>query len=223
MTADIPHRTLPVAQISRAALQQNLQGHPKELFVDVAHDARGHGEEVLADVARDEGYAGLVLAGGDAVAFAGAVPDAFTALTPAASLGWLPGTRPALRLVGRVLSVKALRAGEGVSYGYTHRAEADTRIALVTGGYAQGIVRSLGNRLRVAVGGQRRPIVGRVAMDVAVVDLGEVEVQTGDEVVFLGDPAYDEPGIAEWTGLTGLSAEEIVITIGMRARREIVA
>ena len=51
--------------------------------------------------------------------------------------------------VGTVLVVKPLRAGEGVSYGYTHRAARDTRIALVVGGYAQGIVRALGNRAPV--------------------------------------------------------------------------
>ena len=54
-----------------------------------------------------------------------------------------------MRLTGSVLLTKALRAGEGVSYGYTHRADADTRVALVTGGYAQGVVRGLGDRISV--------------------------------------------------------------------------
>ena len=62
-----------------------------------------------------------------------------------------------MSLRGTVLSVKALRQGEGVSYGHTYRAPSDTRVALVTGGYAQGIVRALGNRVDVMIAERMRP------------------------------------------------------------------
>ncbi|MCH3159094.1 hypothetical protein K3X38_14655, partial [Listeria monocytogenes] len=65
------------------------------------------------------------------------------AVSPAVTYGWVDGV-PAMTLVGTVLSTKRLLAGEGVSYGYRFRAPADTRVALVTGGYAQGVVRSAG-------------------------------------------------------------------------------
>ena len=127
---------------------------------------------------------------------------------------------PALRLSGTVLSLKPLRAGEGVSYGYAHRATASTRIALVTGGYAQGVVRALGGRAHVRINGSSHPIVGRVAMDVCVVDVGDADVVPGDEVVFLGDPAADEPSLDEWAALTGLTPAEIAAVILQRVRRD---
>jgi alanine racemase len=119
-----------------------------------------------------------------------------------------------------VLSVKPLCAGEGVSYGYTHRAPRDTTVALLVGGYAQGIVRALGNRAYVSIAGERHPIVGRVAMDVCVVDVGTTDVGRGAEAVFFGDPDAGEPSIAEWVEATGLTAREIVTTVGLRTIRE---
>lgn len=142
-------------------------------------------------------------------------------LSPPALFGLPGGTgTPALRLAGTVLSVKDLRAGEGVSYGYAFRAPADTRVALVTGGYAQGVVRALGGAVDVAIAGERHPIVGRVAMDVCVVEIADAAIRRGDEVLFLGDPARGEPSLAEWVRATGLSAAELVTTVGLRAVRE---
>ncbi|WP_457833122.1 alanine racemase C-terminal domain-containing protein, partial [Staphylococcus aureus] len=74
-----------------------------------------------------------------------------------------PRAKPVLSLHGRVLGTKPLLAGEGVSYGYIHRAPSDTTVALVTGGYAQGVVRSLGNAADVMIAGRRHRIVGCVA------------------------------------------------------------
>jgi Alanine racemase len=120
---------------------------------------------------------------------------------------------PALRASGRIVTVKRVRAGEGVSYGYSYRAPEDGRLALVTGGYAQGVVRSLGNRASVVLHGHRRPIVGRVAMDVCVIDLGDAPAAPGDEVVFLGDPRLGEPDVTEWADATDLTSAELVVRI----------
>lgn len=137
--------------------------------------------------------------------------------------GGAPGCVPAMKLTGSVLSVKGLLRGEGVSYGLTFRAPSDTRIALVTGGYAQGVVRALGNNAAVTLGGEPAKIVGRVAMDVCVVEIGARRVARGDEVVFFGDPRRAEPSIADWVTATGLSAAELVTTVGLRATRRVVA
>jgi len=121
-----------------------------------------------------------------------------------------------MSLRGRALGTKPLRKGEGVSYGYTHRAPHDTTVALVTGGYAQGVVRSLGNAVTVSIDGRRHRIVGRVAMDVSVVDVDHAAVTRGAEVVFFGDPS-----LAEWTDATGWTAAEIVAAVGVRADRRV--
>lgn len=128
---------------------------------------------------------------------------------------------PVLRLHGTVLSVKELRAGEGVSYGYSYRAPRDTRVALVTGGYAQGVVRALGNVADVTIRGSRQRIVGRVAMDVCVVDVADVPVVRGDQAVFLGEAGRGEPSLAEWVAATGMLPAELVAAVGLRAIREV--
>lgn len=124
-----------------------------------------------------------------------------------------PGSEPSLR--GRVLQTKPLRAGEGVSYGYRFRAPADTRVALVSGGYAQGVVRALGGQATVWIRGAEFPIVGRVAMDVCVVDIGTVDIVPGDEAVFFGP---EHPGaLAHWARVTGMTELELAAGAGAMA------
>lgn len=129
-------------------------------------------------------------------------------------------TRPVMRLVGSVLSTKPLKAGDAVSYGYTHRATHDTTAALITGGYAQGIVRALGNAAHVEIDGVQRPIVGRVAMDVCVVDLqGAPTVAPGAEATYFGGLGPAGPALARWSAVTGLTIPELVTVAGTHAER----
>lgn len=178
-------------------------------------DAWGHGEQVVREVLEAEG---LTVATGDAAGHDLADPRTLFGMP-----GGSPEAAPVLRLFGTILSVKALRQGEGVSYGYAFRAPRDTRVALVTGGYAQGIVRALGGAADVAIGGARHPIVGRVAMDVCVVDVGDAVVRRGDEALFLGDARRGEPSLADWADATGLQPAELITAVGLRAVREVVS
>ncbi|GEB45596.1 hypothetical protein MTE01_15410 [Microbacterium testaceum] len=198
----------PVARISESALLRNaplaLAAGTGSGADDVfAADAWGHGAEWVASVLSDLGMDAAPL--------------------DAAVLFGLPGShaRPVMSLHGRALGTKPLLRGEGVSYGYTHRAPRDTTVALVTGGYAQGVVRSLGNTVTVSIGGRRHRIVGRVAMDVCVVDVEGQTVPRGTEVVYFGDPADGHPSVEEWADATGLSAAEIVAVVGVRADRRV--
>ena len=223
-------RSTPVAWISRGALTANARrararGIRSFDASILRADAWGHGARLVQAVLDAEGF---IRADGRLVeprddSGASATPGP-TPLLSAAQLFGLPGpdaaVAPALRLTGTVLSVKDLRSGEGVSYGYAYRAAADTRIALVTGGYAQGVVRGLGGVVDVAIAGERRPIVGRVAMDVCVVEIADAAARRGDEVLFLGDPARGEPSLGEWARATGLTAGELVTVVGLRAIRE---
>ena len=208
-SAPASRRSAPVARISHAALRQNASrlALPEGALVGMPGDAYGHG---LVQVAQTLTGMGLAIADAD---IASAHAEALLGVGP-------PGFRPVMRLSGTVLGTKRLRTGEGVSYGYTHRAAADTRIALVVGGYAQGIVRALGNRASVSIAGERHAIVGRVAMDVCVVDIGHARVERGDEVVFFGDPDAGEPSVTEWVAETGLTATELITAVGLHAVRE---
>ena len=129
------------------------------------------------------------------------------------------GPRPVLRLTGRVLSTKRLLAGDAVSYGYTYRAPVARTVALVTGGYAQGIVRSLGNRAHAEIAGTLCPIIGRVAMDVCVVDLDDRDAAAGDEVTYFGGAGAASAQLLEWEHVTGMRSTELLAVAGQHAIR----
>lgn len=204
----------PFVRLSAAALRRNIDPALRRASDEsgttvpaLVADAWGHGETWVRSILDDAGV------------------DAATvhAQTLYGLPGGVDGSRPVMSLVGRVLSTKDLLAGEGVSYGYAHIATVDTRIALITGGYAQGVVRALGDRVAVAVRGASAPIVGRVAMDVCVADIGESDVSRGDEAVFFGDPLSGAPSLSAWAAATGLGAGEIAAIVGVRVPREVVA
>ncbi|MFG6445614.1 alanine racemase C-terminal domain-containing protein [Microbacterium sp. P07] len=183
-------------------------------------DAWGHGVSAVSEVLRDAGFVR-----NDPEDDTHAPPSDDRVLDAVALFGLTgapQGTAPVMSLRGAVLATKTLRVGEGVSYGYLFRAAIDTRIALVTGGYAQGVVRSLGNAADVALAGRRLPIIGRVAMDVCVVDIADAEAQRGDDVVFFGDPARGEPSLTQWRDATGFSEAELVTAVGLHANRKVV-
>ncbi|MFE2993634.1 alanine racemase [Nocardia sp. NPDC059246] len=121
------------------------------------------------------------------------------------------GLRPAMTFRARVLRVKRVAAGEGVSYGHEWTADRDTTVALVPAGYADGVPRLLGGRFSVALGGVRYPQIGRVCMDQIVVDLGENEagVRAGDTAVLFGGES-GHPHAQEWADTLGTINYEIV-------------
>ncbi|WP_424935822.1 MULTISPECIES: alanine racemase [Bacteria] len=198
-------------------------------IADLRRDAWGHGLLGVAQAAAAAGAAAVRVDGraeAETLALEGIVatvdeePDLDPLLLyglPDAS-GALRGD-PVMRAVGRVLSTKEIAAGGGVSYGYTYRAATDSRLALVTGGYAQGLVRALGNRAEVEIRGRRHPIVGRIAMDVCVAEIGDAEITLGDEAVYFGGHGPAAPALAAWAGITGMSIAELVAVIGQKAER----
>ncbi|WP_345612721.1 alanine racemase [Pseudonocardia adelaidensis] len=128
--------------------------------------------------------------------------------------------RPAMTLRGRVALVKRVPAGEGVSYGHEWTTPRDTTLALVPVGYADGVPRRLGGRMRVWLGGALRPVVGRVSMDQVVVDCGDdAGVREGDTAVFFGPGDDGEPTAQEWADELGTIHYEIVT--GVHSRRVI--
>jgi alanine racemase len=104
-----------------------------------------------------------------------------------------PQIRPVLTWKTRVLDVRRLAAGESVGYDSTYTARAPMRLALLPVGYADGLRRSLSSTDAHAGGwviirGQRAPIVGRVSMNLTMVDVSGIEgVAVGDEVILLGE------------------------------------
>jgi alanine racemase len=129
------------------------------------------------------------------------------------------GLRPAMSVRGQISAVRRVPAGAGVSYDYTWRAPVDSTLALVPLGYADGIPRQASGRGAVQIGTTRYPVVGRIAMDQFVVDLGQDLAEVGDEVVLFGDPATGVPGADEWAEAALTVNYEIVTRIGHRVAR----
>lgn len=129
------------------------------------------------------------------------------------------GLRPAMTLRAPVVAVRRVEAGHGVSYDYTYRTPKATTLALVPLGYADGIPRHASGRASVAIHGVRHPVVGRIAMDQFVVDVGDAAVRVGDVVTVFGDPAGGVPSAAEWADAAGTIDYEIVARIGGRVVR----
>ena len=98
-----------------------------------------------------------------------------------------PGLIPLMTLKTRVVSLRELAQGTCVSYGCTHVLSRDSRIAVLPIGYADGLDRLLSNLGEVSVHGVRAPILGRICMDLCMVDVtGIPDVRTGDEVIVFG-------------------------------------
>ncbi|MFG6404009.1 alanine racemase [Microbacterium sp. P04] len=129
------------------------------------------------------------------------------------------GLRPAMTLRAAVAAVRRVPAGTGVSYGYTYRTAADTTLALVPLGYADGVPRQASSRGPVQIGGRRFTVAGRIAMDQFVVDVGDIPVAVGDEAVLFGDPTLGVPAASEWADAADTIDYDIVTGIGPRVPR----
>lgn len=194
--------------------------------LDARADAFGHGLALIAPAALEAGVRGIVVSderdAGVAVA-AGFGPgmvrvDRSGADGDSRAYGLTDGGRPVLSLTGEVVAVKGVAAGAGVSYGYTYRTATATKLALVALGYADGVPRLASNRARVLLGTATFPLVGRVAMDQFVLDVGDASVDVGAEAVLFGSPERGEPSALDWAGWTGRTP--LAVTAGIAPRVE---
>ena len=142
-------------------------------------------------------------------------------ITPGGEVGKASefGLRPAMALKAQAVVVKKVPAGHGISYGAEYVTKTDTRIALIPLGYADGIPRIAGNKGPVMAHGKKFSVAGRVCMDQFVIDIGDLDFLTGDEVVLFGDPAKNEPDVEEWAKASQSIGYEIVTRLGPRVPR----
>lgn len=187
--ADEPAHPLNALQLERfESLRARLPALPTSIGNSAATLA---GPEYRGDLVRP----GLALYGGRALA-AGPNP-----------------MQPVVRLEARILQLRDLPAGATVGYGATWRAAAPCRIATLGAGYADGYPRSLSNRGYASADGRRLPVVGRVSMDMTMIDVSaapEGALAVGDYVDLLGggvplDEAAELAGIVTYELLTGLA------------------
>jgi alanine racemase len=170
-----------------------------------------------------------------------AVPTAGALLHPEESLGiarvgiglygiWpSPATRrtaqgegtllPVLSWKSRLAQVKTVPAGGSVGYDVTYRAPSERRIGIVPAGYADGFDRRLSSRGRVLVRRRSAPVVGRVAMNMFMVDVTDAGAEEGDEVVLIGEQGEESVTAEEMAETIGTIAYEVLARLSPRLPR----
>jgi alanine racemase len=128
--------------------------------------------------------------------------------------------RPVMTFKTRVLQVKHVPAGSGVSYGHTFVAPRESVIGVLAVGYADGYRRGLQHGGEVLVRGRRAPIVGAVCMDLTMVDLTDIpDANIGDEVILWGGAGEAMISVNDVARLTQTISYEMLCTVGRRVPR----
>jgi alanine racemase len=225
--ADEADGTVTAAQLARLdeALQRiEASGfHPRWLSVgSSAALVAGQSAGIVALAAR-HGMKAMLRPG---LALYGLVPEFSPAFEPPLSQepDSLKAARahlqPVLSWKTRVAGVRSVPAGAVVGYNGTFVATEPMRLALVAAGYADGLDRRLGNRFSLLVRGAHAPLVGRVSMDQAVIDVTEIPgVEAGDEVVILGTQGSETITAFDHAEATGTIPWEVFTRIGARVQR----
>lgn len=126
------------------------------------------------------------------------------------------GLQQVAHLRARVIDLRDVHEGETVSYGATWRAPDSRRIATIACGYADGYRRHLSNAGVVLIKGTRCPVVGRVTMDMIMVDVTAVECSAGDVATLIGRDGHDELPVEVVAGLGGVSPYELLTGLAQR-------
>jgi len=128
--------------------------------------------------------------------------------------------KPVLSWKTQVLQIKKVPAGTSISYGQTFITQRKSLIAILPIGYADGYPRLLSNRGEVLVNGKRAPVVGRVCMDLTMIDVTDIGgIRQGDEVVLLGRQGDAEISADEMAAWASTISYEILTSIGARVTR----
>jgi alanine racemase len=129
---------------------------------------------------------------------------------------------PVVRVLARVVELRDVRAGEGVSYDATWKASRSTRVATLAIGYADGYRRSLGNVGSVLVHGARSPVVGTVTMDMTMCDVTGIPCAVGDVATLVGSEGAESMTVEDVAAACALSPYEILTGLRQRLPRRYV-
>ena len=148
---------------------------------------------------------------------------AFWGVSPWGRKATLPlDLKPVMRIKARVKQVKTLPPGSSVGYGGTFTTSRETKIAIISIGYSQGLFRSLSNRMEVLVRGKRAPSRGNISMDQMTVEVTGIEgVEKGDIATVVGKEGKEEVTIEEIADLAHTVPHEVLCSLGKIKNRMI--
>ncbi len=128
--------------------------------------------------------------------------------------------RPVMTFKTRLMQLKRVPTGTGVSYGHTFIAPRDSTIGILPVGYADGYRRGLQHGCDVLIRGRRAPVVGAVCMDLTMIDLTEVpDAEVGDEVILWGRSGAETVSVNEVARIAQTISYEMLCTVGRRVPR----
>jgi len=150
-------------------------------------------------------------------------PSRETYLSALLSGRYLPDLRPVLSWKTKIVQIKTIPEGHYIGYGCTYRTTRKTRLAVLPVGYADGYDRALGNTAHVLVKGKRAPVIGRVCMNLTMIDVTDIpNAKLEDEVVLLGKDGEEVISAEQMANWAGTINYEIVTRISPFLSRKIV-
>jgi alanine racemase len=131
-----------------------------------------------------------------------------------------PALKPILSLKTHIVQLRTVAPGDSISYNRTHVAGRTSRVAVLPVGYADGYNRALSNRGQVLIHGRRAGIVGRICMDMTMVDVTDIPgVRPGDEAVLIGRQGTEQITAGDLAAHIGTIPYEVLCAIGSRVPR----
>lgn len=136
---------------------------------------------------------------------------------PDASLPRMLNLRPVMTLKTRIVQIRDVVPGQTISYGCTYTVKRPMRVAVVSIGYADGYLRAGSNRAQMVIGGHKAPVLGRICMDMCMVQVPDgVSAVRGDEVIVFGDASITADDAA---AAAGTIAYEALCAVSARVPR----
>ncbi|PUD66698.1 alanine racemase [Helicobacter pylori] len=124
-----------------------------------------------------------------------------------------------ISLKARIVQIRSVKKGEFIGYGEHFYTNEETLVGVLALGYADGLVRALGNRIQVVINNQLAPLIGKVCMDQCFVKLNDIQAKEGDEVILFGDKSTKANDASEIAVLLNTIPYETISTLSKRLER----
>ncbi len=124
-----------------------------------------------------------------------------------------------ISLKAQIVQIRSVKKGEFIGYGEHFYTNEETLVGVLALGYADGLIRALGNRIQVAINNQLAPLIGKVCMDQCFVKLNNIEAKEGDEVILFGDKSTKANDVSEIAALLNTIPYETISTLSKRLER----
>ncbi|OOP80359.1 alanine racemase [Helicobacter pylori] len=122
-------------------------------------------------------------------------------------------------LKAQIVQIRSVKKGEFIGYGEHFYTNEETLVGVLALGYADGLMRALGNRIQVVINNQLAPLIGKVCMDQCFVKLNDIQAKEGDEVILFGDKSAKANDASEIAVLLNTIPYETISTLSKRLER----